>query len=115
MRRRSSAGAEASVWVLALIYREAKSFAQLRHDWLLSKATSRDLQPRTVLITGLPDTVLTEVALKEALGPIGAVEKVWLARDFGDDLQDAYDRRLDACNKLEAAECKVRRRFGCHI
>lgn len=64
-------------------------------------------QSKTVLVTGVAKEYLTVEALTQFCSILpGGVKRVWLARNLG-DLPDVFDRRLDACGKLESAETSM--------
>lgn len=81
-----------------------RDFVTLRQRHLVDPIHSASAQANTVLITGVPRKFLDEKAIATLFAHLpGGVKKVWLNRDLK-DLPDVYERRLAACNKLEAAE-----------
>ena len=96
-----------TVYILYLLKREYAAYVTLRQDFLISQDHSRLVQSKTVMITGVPKDVLSvDKVIKLCDFLPGGVKRVWLARDLK-DLPDAYDRRTQACLKLEAAEFKL--------
>lgn len=90
-----------------MIRREMTYFVHLRHRFLISPSHSRLAQARTVLITSVPDDLATERDLRTFASFVpGGVDRVWLYRDTR-SLNDVFERRQDACMKLEAAESEL--------
>lgn len=91
-------------YVIWLLRREMLRFIHLRHEFLISKSHSKLAQAKTVLITSLPEKDLTTEADLRTFASFvpGGVAKVWIYRD-APGLNDAYQRRLDACGELEGA------------
>jgi calcium permeable stress-gated cation channel len=79
-------------------------YVRIRQDYLVSPEHSSTAQARTVLVTGIPPKYLSEAVLTRLFDHLpGGVCKVWLNRNLG-DMTDLYERRLAACDMLEAAE-----------
>jgi calcium permeable stress-gated cation channel len=79
----------------------------VRQEYLVSPAHISTVQACSILITGIPHEYLSEPALTRLFGQLpGGVRKVWLNRNLG-DIPDLFDRRLLACNMLEAAETSL--------
>lgn len=94
-------------WILYNIKTEMSHFAIERQKYLISPAHSKSSQANTVLITGIPTKYLSQKSLRKMFKDLpGGVKNIWINRDLG-ELPDIYQRRLDACNKLEAAETKL--------
>lgn len=92
------------IWV---IRRFVASFVRNRQEFLVSPKHSVTPQARTILITGIPNDYMSERKLSAMYSHFpGGVAKVWLNRDLK-DLPELNDKRLAACNKLEAACAKV--------
>lgn len=86
-----------------MIYREMNSFIKLRQQFLLSKSHTKLAQSRTVLVTAMPDELSTEQDLRTFASFVpGGVDRVWLYRST-DGLAELFDRRQEACEKLEVA------------
>lgn len=87
-----------------MIRREMAYFVHLRHQFLISHSHSRLAQARTVLITSVPDELANERDLRTFASFVpGGVDRVWLFRDTR-SLNELFERRQEACEKLEAAE-----------
>ncbi|KAH9485237.1 hypothetical protein JR316_0002144 [Psilocybe cubensis] len=96
--------------VVYLIRREMLHFIHMRQQFLVSKSHSRLPQARTVLVTGVPDELANERDLRTFASFVpGGVDRIWLYRDTG-SLNDVFERRVDACSKLEAAVAEVLKR-----
>ncbi|KAK7031452.1 hypothetical protein R3P38DRAFT_2923651 [Favolaschia claudopus] len=94
-------------FVIYMIRREMLHFVDVRHKFLVSKSHSRLAQARTVLITNVPDELANEHDLRLFASFVpGGIDRVWLYRDTK-LLNKLFQRRQDACKKLEAAESKV--------
>jgi len=94
-------------FTLWMIYREMKSFVDLRHDFLLSKSHSNLAQARTVLVTAVPDELSTEHDLRTFASFVpGGVDRVWMYRD-SKELNELFEERQEACKRLEAAEAQL--------
>jgi calcium permeable stress-gated cation channel len=79
-------------------------FVHIRQHWLISEQYATSAQASTVLIRGVPQRYLSERALIKLFEHLpGGVAKVWLNRNLK-DMPDIYERRLDACARLESAE-----------
>ncbi|KAF8524322.1 DUF221-domain-containing protein [Hysterangium stoloniferum] len=91
-------------YIMYVLHRELRQFISLRQHHLVDPVHSATAQANTVLVTGIPHKYLTEQNLIQLFKHApGGVKKVWLNREL-QDLPSLYDRRLAACNKLEAAE-----------
>ena len=100
-------------------------FVITRQHHLIDSVHSKSVQASTLLVTGIPARYLNQDALRRVFGSLpGGVKKIWINRqaikaphyDINlslvrnlNHLPDVYDRRLQACNKLEAAETKLLR------
>lgn len=94
-------------WVWWNVKHEMANFINTRQRWLISPEYSKSAQASTVLIRGVPQRYLTERALKKLYDCLpGGVAKVWLNRDLK-DMPDLYERRLEACSRLESAETSL--------
>jgi hypothetical protein len=93
-----------TVWILYNIKNEMRNYVTLRQRHLVDPIHSASAQANTILITGVPRKFLDETAIAKLFAHLpGGVKKVWLNRDLK-DLPDIYERRVEACNKLESAE-----------
>jgi hypothetical protein len=82
-------------------------FITTRHRHLVDPIHSGSAQANTILVTGVPRKYLDEEILTTLFNHLpGGVKKVWLNRDFK-KLPDVYQRRLEACSKLESAETNL--------
>jgi hypothetical protein len=73
----------------------------MRHQFLISKAHSKQANARTVLITNLPSELDSEHALMDWASFVpGGIERTWLYRDTR-DLNKLFERREKACASLE--------------
>lgn len=91
-------------WILYNIKTEMRDFVVLRQRHLVDPIHSASAQANTLLITGVPRKFLDETAIAKLFAHLpGGVKKVWLNRDLK-GLPDVYDRRINACNKLESSE-----------
>lgn len=87
-----------------MIRREMNYFVHMRHQFLISHSHSRLAQARTVLITSVPDELANEHDLRTFASFVpGGVDRVWLYRETR-SLNELFERRQEACEKLEAAE-----------
>ncbi|KAF8621555.1 hypothetical protein AX15_007722 [Amanita polypyramis BW_CC] len=81
-------------------------FVKLRHKFLLN---AQFPQARTVLITTVPEDLASEEELYAfAIFVPGGVDKVWLYRHTR-TLNELFQARADACEKLEEAHRKSAR------
>ncbi|KAF8529554.1 DUF221 family protein [Hysterangium stoloniferum] len=96
-------------WVIYLIRKECFHYTEMRQGYLTSKSHSHLPQARTVLLTSIPHDMCNEKDLRiwSSFVP-GGVQNIWVYRDTK-ELNEAYSKRLNACNLLEAAEAKVLR------
>lgn len=92
-------------WIFYLIWSELKTFRRMRHEWLSQPDYATAKHARTVLVTHVPENLMTEPAMRELAQP-GQVEKVWLIRDTS-DVDEVFDERNDACTELENNVGKV--------
>ncbi|KAF9567911.1 DUF221-domain-containing protein [Agrocybe pediades] len=96
-----------TAFVIYMIYHEMLHFVHMRHQFLISKSHSRLPQARTVLITSVPEELANEQDLRLFASFVpGGVDKVWMYRDTS-SLNDLFEKREDACAKLEAAEAAL--------
>ncbi|KAF8160922.1 DUF221 family protein [Crassisporium funariophilum] len=96
-----------TAFVLYMIRLEMLHFVHLRHQFLLSKSHSRLAQARTVLISPVPDELANEHDLRLFASFVpGGIDRVWMYRDTT-ALNDLFERREDACDKLEAAGAAI--------
>ncbi|KAK0563049.1 phosphate metabolism protein 7 [Tilletia horrida] len=97
----------ATAWILYCIRKTNKEFITLRQRFLTSPKVQQSQQARTILVTGIPNELLSERKLTELYSHLpGGVTKVWLNRNVK-DLPDLVDERTKACLKLEGAETSV--------
>ncbi|KAI0261640.1 hypothetical protein BC834DRAFT_895208 [Gloeopeniophorella convolvens] len=91
-------------WIWWNIKHEMAHYIRVRQHYLISPAHSSTAQACTVLVTGIPARYLSESALTRLFSHLpGGVRKVWVNRDLG-DMPELYNRRMEACQKLESAE-----------
>lgn len=91
-------------WLLYNIQTRMSKFIKLRQQFLISPEHAASVQARTVLITGIPNELLSEKKLRAVYSQLpGGVAKVWLNRNL-QQLPDLFDQRQKWCNKLESAE-----------
>ena len=91
-------------WVCYNIKKEMTFFVFTRQRFLASPEYASTVQANTVLITGVPHSLLCEKSLAKLFANAsGNVEQVCLNRDLK-EIPDLYERRIEACNKLESAE-----------
>ncbi|PPR03078.1 hypothetical protein CVT24_012391 [Panaeolus cyanescens] len=96
-----------TAYVLWLIHKEMTHFVHMRHQFLISKSHSRLPQARTVVISPVPEELATEKDLRTFASFVpGGIDRVWLYRDTK-SLNELFERRQEACQKLEAAESEV--------
>lgn len=94
-------------WLLWNIRSRMSKFIKLRQQFLVSPQHAASAQARTVLITGIPNEMLSEKKLRAMYSQLpGGVAKIWLNRNLK-DLPDLYDQREKWCNKLESAETSL--------
>lgn len=94
-------------WLMWNIRSRVAKFIKLRQDFLVSPQHAASVQARTVLITGIPNELLSEKKLRALYSQLpGGVAKIWLNRNLK-DLPDLFDEREKWCNKLEAAETSL--------
>jgi len=68
-------------YVLYLLQAELRHLTSLRHAYLTSKAHTKHAQSRTVLITGIPKTLLTEKDMRQFASFVpGGIARVWIYR-----------------------------------
>ncbi|KAF9528530.1 DUF221 family protein [Crepidotus variabilis] len=96
-----------TAFVLYMINREMLIFVHLRHQFLISKSHSRLAQARTVLVLPVPEELANEHDLRTFASFVpGGIDRVWIYRDTK-ELNKLFERRVDACKKLESAESKI--------
>ncbi len=84
-----------------------RNFIIKRQQFLINPVHSRSVQAKTILVTGIPAKYLSQDGLLKIFGELpGGVKRIFINRNLK-ELPDIYDRRLDACNKLESAENKL--------
>lgn len=94
-------------WIMYNIRKRTAEFVRLRQEFLVSKKHSQTAQAKTVLLTGVPNNLLSEKKLTSMYSQMpGGVAKVWINRDLK-ELPDMVDERDKWLNKLEGAEAKV--------
>ncbi|PWZ02299.1 DUF221-domain-containing protein [Testicularia cyperi] len=94
-------------WFLYNVRSRMSKFVKLRQQFLVSPQHAAGAQARTVLITGIPNELLSEKKLRAIYSQLpGGVAKIWLNRNL-QDLPDLYDEREKWCNKLEGAETSL--------
>ncbi|KAF5381347.1 hypothetical protein D9615_008345 [Tricholomella constricta] len=93
-----------TAWIFYNIKIEMRSFILKRQQHLISPVHAKSVQANTILVTGIPSKYLSKGALYNLFNDLpGGVKKIWINRNLK-ELPDIYDRRIDACNKLESAE-----------
>ncbi|SPO25626.1 uncharacterized protein UTRI_03350_B [Ustilago trichophora] len=96
-----------TLWLLWNIRSRMSKFIKLRQEFLVSPQHAQSAQAKTVLITGIPNELLSEKKLRAIYSQLpGGVAKVWLNRNLK-ELPDLFDEREKWCNKLEAAETSL--------
>ncbi|KAF9448040.1 DUF221-domain-containing protein [Macrolepiota fuliginosa MF-IS2] len=96
-------------WIFYNIKNEMRHFITTRQQHLIEPNHAKSLQANTILITGIPERYLNQRSLHMLFEDLpGGVKKIWLNRNLK-ELPDIYDRRLEACNKLESAETTLLR------
>lgn len=94
-------------WLLYNIRARMSKFIKLRQEFLVSPKHSATAQARTLLITGIPNELLSEKKLRAIYSQLpGGVAKIWLNRNLH-DLPDLFNEREKWCNKLESAETSL--------
>jgi len=97
----------ATFWIMWNIRSRTAKFVKLRQEFLISKKHSSTAQAKTVLLTGVPNNLLSERKLTSMYSQMpGGVAKVWINRNLG-DLPDMVDERNKWLNKLEGAEASI--------
>lgn len=92
-----------TIFVLWMIRRELLVFVHLRQKFLLSKYHSKLAQAKTVLITSLPSELTNEADLRQLFAFVpGGIKHIWIYKNVP-GLPEAYEERLQFCNKLEGA------------
>ncbi|GLB42058.1 putative extracellular tail, of 10TM putative phosphate transporter [Lyophyllum shimeji] len=93
-----------TLWIFYNIKIEMTSFVLKRQQHLIDPVHAKSVQANTLLITGIPSKYLSKDALFNLFNDLpGGVKQVWINRNLK-ELPDIHDRRIAACNKLEAAE-----------
>lgn len=96
-----------TLWLLWNIRSRMSKFIQLRQQFLVSPQHAQSAQAKTVLISGIPNELLSEKKLRAIYSQLpGGVAKIWLNRNLK-ELPDLYDERDKWCNKLESAETSL--------
>ncbi|TFK73459.1 DUF221-domain-containing protein [Pluteus cervinus] len=96
-------------WIFWNIKLEMRHFILERQKYLISPKHAKSVQANTILITGVPEKYLSKGLLHKMYNELpGGVKKIWINRDLK-ELPDIYDRRMDACAKLESAETALLR------
>ncbi|KAF9477955.1 DUF221-domain-containing protein [Pholiota conissans] len=96
-------------WIFYNIKREMRHFIITRQQHLIERTHAKSVQANTILITGIPKKYLTQDALYKIFNELpGGVKRIWINRNLK-ELPDIYDRRMDACAKLESAETALLR------
>ncbi|KAG5646753.1 hypothetical protein DXG03_002435 [Asterophora parasitica] len=91
-------------WIFYNIKLEMRDFILKRQQHLVNPVHAKSVQANTLLVTGIPKNYLSSEALYKVFNDLpGGVKKIWINRDLK-ELPDIYDRRTNACNKLESAE-----------
>ncbi|KAE8227813.1 hypothetical protein CF326_g7277 [Tilletia indica] len=97
----------ATGWILYCIRKTMQEFIVRRQEFLTSEKTKDSHQSRTILVTGIPNELLSERKIAQLYSHLpGGVVKVWLNRNVK-DMPDLVEERQKWCNKLEAAETSV--------
>ncbi|CBQ72876.1 conserved hypothetical protein [Sporisorium reilianum SRZ2] len=96
-----------TLWLLYNIRSRMAKFIKLRQEFLVSPQHASSAQAKTVLITGIPNELLSEKKLRAIYSQLpGGVAKIWLNRNLK-ELPDLYDEREKCINKLESAETSL--------
>jgi hypothetical protein len=83
--------------------KELLLFIRLRHEFLLSPYHSKLAQAKTVLITSVPKELATEADLRQLFSFVpGGIKRIWMHKHTP-GLPEAYQERMDLCDKLEGA------------
>jgi calcium permeable stress-gated cation channel len=91
-------------FILWYLTRELFLFKRTRQEYLRRPEIASNIASRTILLTAIPQDMLTEPKLKEIFG--AQVEKIWINRDHK-ELQDLVDDRNEAALVLEGAETSL--------
>jgi len=91
-------------FILWYLTRELFLFKKTRQEYLRRPEIASNIASRTILLTGIPQDILTESRLKEIFG--SQVEKIWINRDYK-ELADLVDERNKDALLLEGAETKL--------
>lgn len=89
-------------WMLFLIRAKTKEFIKMYQRFVACPAHAHLAQARTVLITGIPNDVLTEERLTQLYSLTGSVVKVWINHQMN-KLPRLQEERLAVLNKVEGA------------
>lgn len=90
-------------FVLWLMRKELLIFVHLRQQFLLSSSHSKLAQAKTVLITSVPTELATEADLRQLFSFVpGGIKRIWIHKNVP-GLPEAYQERMDLCDKLEGA------------
>ncbi|KDN46784.1 DUF221-domain-containing protein [Tilletiaria anomala UBC 951] len=96
-----------TLWLLYNIQVKVSKFVKLRQEFIVSEKHATTAQAKTLLVTGVPNNLLTEDKLKALYSHLpGGVAHVWINRNLK-DLPGMCDERLKWCNKLEGAEASI--------
>lgn len=91
-------------FILWYLTRELFLFKKTRQEYLRRPEIASNIASRTILLTAIPQDILTEAGLKEIFG--AQVEKIWINRDHK-ELADLVDERNKDALLLEGAETKL--------
>ena len=87
-----------TLWLLYNIRTRMQKFIKLRQEFLVSPEHANSAQAKTVLITGIPNELLSEKKLRAIYSQLpGGVAKIWLNRNLK-ELPDLFDERDQWCN-----------------
>ena len=95
-------------YVLWLLYREYRHFYAIRQEWLASPEHTKSASARTVMLTNVPEKLLSESAITDLASRAikGSVEQIWLVRQV-DRMNEVFEERAKECIRLEAAEGEI--------
>ncbi|MBW0494487.1 hypothetical protein O181_034202 [Austropuccinia psidii MF-1] len=94
-------------YVLYLLKQEIERFIKKRQSWLTSDVYRATAQSRTVLVTGIPNDLLSTKALDQLTSHLHlGARRIWIVRDLK-DLPEIYERQTVAFSKLESGYAKL--------
>lgn len=93
-----------TIWTCYAIHSKVKNVVTIRQDYLTSARHAQTAQARTILVTGVPNNLLSEKRLKKMYSHLpGGVAKVWINRNLG-GLPALVSQRKKCTEKLEQAQ-----------